>query len=75
VKKGEIKNIKILRGVNEAIDNEAIRVLKAMPIWKPGKQYGKAISVRFNLPIKFHIKYYLTRIIINSLSFRHQQER
>jgi protein TonB len=52
-KKGEIKKIEILRGVNDAIDQEAIRVLKAMPKWKPGKQHGKAVNVRYNLPIKF----------------------
>jgi len=52
-KKGEIKSIKILRGVNDAIDAEAIRVLKAMPNWKPGKQHGKAVNVRYTLPIKF----------------------
>jgi len=52
-KKGEIKKIEVLRGVNDAIDQEAIRVLKAMPNWKPGKQHGKAVNVRYNLPIKF----------------------
>ena len=55
-KKGEIKNIEVLRGVNEAIDNEAIRVLKAMPNWKPGKQYGKTVNVKYNLPIKFKLR-------------------
>jgi len=54
--KGEIKKIKILRGVNEAIDKEAIRVLKAMPKWKPGKQHGKAVNVKYNLPISFQLK-------------------
>lgn len=52
-KKGEIRDIKVLRGVNDAIDKEAIRVLRAMPKWKPGKQHGKAVSVRYMLPIKF----------------------
>ena len=55
-KKGEIKNIKIKRGVNEALDKEAIRVLKAMPNWQPGKQHGKPVCVRYSLPIKFLLK-------------------
>jgi protein TonB len=55
-RKGEIKNIKVKKGVNEAIDAEAIRVLKAMPNWKPGKQAGKTVSVRFTLPISFKLK-------------------
>lgn len=52
-RKGEIRDIEVLRGVNEAIDNEAIRVLKAMPDWKPGKQRGKAVRVSYILPIRF----------------------
>lgn len=55
-RKGEIRNIKVKKGVNEAIDAEAIRVLKAMPNWKPGKQAGKTVSVRFTLPISFKVK-------------------
>lgn len=54
-KKGEIKNIEVLRGVNEAIDKAAIRVLKAMPNWKPGKQRGKKVSVSYMLPIRFQL--------------------
>ncbi|MBL4670038.1 MAG: energy transducer TonB [Flavobacteriales bacterium] len=55
-KKGEIKNIKILRGVTDLMDKEAIRVLKAMPKWTPGKQSGRPVSVIYNLPIKFQLK-------------------
>lgn len=55
-KKGEIKNIAVLRGVNDAIDQEAIRVLKAMPNWKPGKQHGKTVNVKYVLPIKFKLQ-------------------
>lgn len=55
-KKGEIRDIKILRGVNKWLDEEAIRVVKAMPNWKPGKQRGKPVSVIYNLPINFKLK-------------------
>ncbi len=55
-KKGEIKNIEILRGVSPTIDAEAIRVLKEMPKWKAGKQRGKPVSVKFHMPIKFELR-------------------
>ncbi len=55
-KNGEIRNVKILRGVSELIDKEALRVVKAMPKWKPGIQNDKPVSVIYNLPIKFIIR-------------------
>lgn len=55
-KKGEIKEVKILRGVNKWLDEEALRVVSAMPNWKPGKQRGKAVEVIYNLPINFRLK-------------------
>ncbi len=55
-KDGKIRDVKILRGVNKMLDDEAIRVVKAMPSWKPGKQRGKAVSVSYNLPIKFTLR-------------------
>ncbi|HNQ12811.1 MAG TPA: energy transducer TonB [Bacteroidia bacterium] len=53
---GSIKDLKILRGVHPAIDEEAVRVVKSMPKWSPGKQRGKAVSVQFNLPVNFSLK-------------------
>lgn len=55
-KNGKIRDIKILRGVHDLLDKEAIRVVKAMPAWKPGKQRGKTVSVSYNLPINFILK-------------------
>jgi TonB family protein len=52
---GSIGNIKIVRGAHETLDNEAIRVVKNMPKWDPGRLRGKAVNVRFILPIKFKI--------------------
>ncbi|MBL1231430.1 MAG: TonB family protein [Flavobacteriales bacterium] len=54
-KNGEISDIKILRGVSESIDAEAIRVIKAMPNWLPGKQKGRAVKVRYKMPISFKL--------------------
>lgn len=53
--KGEIKDIEILRGVSETIDKEAIRVVKGMPNWKPGKQRGREVNVSYNFRIKFQL--------------------
>jgi protein TonB len=55
-KDGKISNVKVLRGVHDLLDKEAIRVVKAMPKWKPGKQRGKAVKVSYNLPINFILK-------------------
>ena len=55
-KKGEIKKVKILRGVSPTIDKEAIRVVKAMPNWEPGKQRGKPVNVSYNFRIKFQLR-------------------
>ena len=54
--KGEITNIKILRGVSELIDKEAIRVLKAMPKWSPGEQRKRPVNVMLTMPIKFELR-------------------
>jgi protein TonB len=51
--KGNITKIKVIRGVDPALDAEAIRVVENMPRWKPGKQRGKAVYVSYNLPINF----------------------
>jgi len=55
---GKISDIKVLRGVSGGpnLEKEAIRVIKSMPSWKPGKQNGKAVPVQFNLPVRFSLK-------------------
>ena len=50
---GSVSNVKTLRGIGGGCDEEAIRVVKNMPKWKPGKQRGKPVRVQFNLPIRF----------------------
>jgi periplasmic protein TonB len=54
-KDGTINDVKVLRGISADCDKEAVRVVQMMPPWKPGKQNGKAVFVRFNLPIKFKL--------------------
>ena len=52
---GGIDNIEILKSTNQIFENEAIRVIKAMPKWKPGKDKGKTVRCRYVLPIVFRI--------------------
>jgi protein TonB len=52
-KDGRISNVKILRGIGGGCDEEAVRVIKGMPNWKPGKQRGRPVRAQFNMPIRF----------------------
>ncbi len=55
-KDGRVTDIKILRGIGGGCDEEAVRVIKSMPRWNPGKQRGKPVRVQFNMPIKFSLQ-------------------
>jgi len=52
---GIVKDINILKGLHVDMDNEAVRVVRAMPKWKPGVHEGKNVNVLFNLPIHFKL--------------------
>ena len=54
-KTGKIVNAEILRGIEQNCDAEALRVLKMMPDWLPGKQNGIPVSVAFTLPVTFQL--------------------
>ena len=51
-KSGTIKNVSIAKGIGHGCDEEAVRVLKMMPKWVPGKQNGRAVSVKYMVPIR-----------------------
>lgn len=53
---GSIGTIKVLNPIGDGCTEEAIRVLKLMPKWKPGKNHGEPVRVWFNLPVKFRLK-------------------
>ncbi len=55
-KNGKPSQVKVARGVDPALDKEAVRVVKGMPAWKPGKQQGKAVRQRFTLPVVFRLQ-------------------
>jgi protein TonB len=52
-KDGTVSDFKVVRSLNKECDEEAVRVLKTMPKWKPGKQGGKAVRVSYQIPISF----------------------
>jgi len=54
-KNGSISDVKILKSLESSCDKEALRVVKNMPKWIPGKMKNKEVSVQYNLPIKFKI--------------------
>lgn len=52
---GTLDQAKVIRGVDPLLDEEALRVVKSMPKWKPGMDRGEAVKVRFTAPIMFHL--------------------
>jgi TonB family protein len=55
-KDGTITDTKVVRGVSPEIDAEALRVVGMMPKWNPGKQRGKAVAVKYTLPMMFRLQ-------------------
>lgn len=53
---GDVSNVEVIRGLPEGLSEEAIRVVKLMPKWIPGSQFGKNVPVQFTLPISFVLK-------------------
>jgi TonB family protein len=55
-KEGKVTEPTILRGVDPALDKEALRVIETLPDWKPGKQKGEAVNVSYMVPVYFELK-------------------
>ena len=55
-KDGSISETEVVKGIGGGCDEEAVRVVKAMPKWKPGKQKGKPVRVHFMLPLTFKLQ-------------------
>lgn len=54
-KDGHISDVTVLRSVDPSLDKEAIRVVRNMPRWTPGKQGGEPVKVRYNVPVSFRL--------------------
>ncbi|MGL5260995.1 MAG: energy transducer TonB [Bacteroides sp.] len=53
---GSIVDPEVMRGVDPSLDKEAIRVITSMPKWKPGKQRGQSVRVKYTVPVTFRLK-------------------
>ena len=54
-KDGSVVEPKVLKSVDASLDKEALRMLSVMPKWTPGKQRGKPVRVRYQVPIRFRL--------------------
>jgi len=53
---GSVTSVRVLRGIGGGCDEEAVRVIQAMPKWNAGKQRGRPVRVQFNMPIRFTLQ-------------------
>ncbi len=53
---GSIKNVEVVKSVHPLLDKEAVRVIESMPKWTPGYDRGKAVRVKYTLPINFRLQ-------------------
>ena len=53
---GAVTDVQVLKGIGAGCDEEAMRVIKSMPRWNPGKQSGRAVNVRISVPIIFRLQ-------------------
>ena len=53
---GRIGEVEVARSVDPSLDSEAVRVVKSMPRWNPGKQNGKYVRVKYTVPIVFRLQ-------------------
>lgn len=53
---GSITDVNVLRSVDPSLDKEAVRVVKSMPKWNPGKQNGSAVRVKYQVPVSFRLQ-------------------
>jgi periplasmic protein TonB len=56
-KTGDVDNVTIARAVDPLLDQEALRVVKSIPKWTPGKNNGNPVKVWFIIPVKFKLQY------------------
>jgi protein TonB len=58
---GAVTKVKLFRGIGGGCDEEALRVVKMLPDFRPGKQNGRKVNVQFNISVKFNVKEYKKR--------------
>lgn len=53
---GKVTQVEVLKGIDQALDEEAVRVISKLPDWKPGRQSGRNVSVRYSFPIRYSVE-------------------
>ena len=53
---GSLRNIKVTRGIDPSLDEEAVRVIREMPKWNPGIQNDMAVAVKYTVPVTFRLQ-------------------
>ena len=53
---GSITDVRVVKSVDQSLDKEAVRVVKSMPRWIPGKQNGSAVRVKYTVPVTFRLQ-------------------
>ena len=53
---GSVTDVKVVKGVDPSLDKEALRVVKSMPKWEPGRQNGKTVRVKYSIPLTFSLQ-------------------
>ncbi|MBQ8888499.1 MAG: TonB family protein [Bacteroidaceae bacterium] len=72
-KDGSVSDVKTVRSVSPELDAEAIRVVNMMPKWTPGKQRGKAVAVKFTMPIMFRLDTLKDNAVTQKVSMKVEQ--
>ena len=54
-KDGSIENVFVVRGLHKSLDKEAVRIIKKMPKWKPGKRKGENADYKYTIPVEFKL--------------------
>jgi protein TonB len=52
---GKVEDVKVQRGIGKLCDEEAVRVIKSMPLWKPGRLHGKDVNTYYSMPVMFKL--------------------
>lgn len=74
-KNGKVTNPKVIRGVDSSLDKEALRVVKGMPDWKPGKEKGEPVNVSFTIPIAFKLDVSKQNHLINERAVTNEEDK
>lgn len=53
---GSVTDVKVVKGVDPSLDKEALRLVKSMPKWEPGRQNGKTVRVKYSIPLSFSLQ-------------------